>query len=302
MKLVSYVADGGLLPGVLVGDTVADVGGCVARGELRASVAWGSVKQIVATAGPGDLETLARVAATVAAEHGLPLADVTLGPPIADPEKILCIGLNYRDHAAEAKGAVDLDTPADPVVFAKFPNALVGAGADVLLPAPAPDQVDYEGELAVVIGRTCFEVSEAEALQYVAGYMPMNDVSARDLQLSSPQWTMGKAFDTSGPCGPALVTSDEVPDPQALELRTILNGEVVQSTSTGLMIHSVARLIEFISSVITLVPGDIISTGTPAGVGLARDPQLFMHDGDSVTVSISGVGELTNPIRARQGR
>ncbi|HET6509029.1 MAG TPA: fumarylacetoacetate hydrolase family protein [Baekduia sp.] len=285
---MSYRDGDGWRPGVLVGDSVVDVDRCGGT--------WGSVKELIATASATDLGKLASEAERVGADAGIALADVVLGPPIPDPEKVLCIGLNYRDHVEEAKDVVG--AVPDPVVFAKFPNALVGDGADVVLPAAAPDQVDYEGELAVVIGKTASRVSQADALDHVAGYMNMNDVSARDLQLGSPQWTMGKAFDTSGPCGPALVTRDEVPDPQDLELETILNGEIVQSTSTGLMIHSIARLVEYISSVITLVPGDIISTGTPAGVGLTRDPKLFMRDGDSVTVRITGLGELTNPVVA----
>ncbi len=297
MKLVSYLQTGGLSPGVLVDDSVVAVDRLVRRADLNASVSYDSVRNILATATADDLRALDAAARDAAAELGTSLAEATLGPPIPDPQKILCIGLNYHDHVGEA---ISTNAPiggGDPVVFSKFPTSLIGPGAFIELPRIAPDQVDYEGELGVAIGKVASRVSQEDALEYVAGYMPMNDVSARDLQTATPQWTMGKAFDTSGPCGPALVTVDEIPDPQALELRTILNGEEVQSTNTSLMIHSVARLIEFISSAITLVPGDIISTGTPAGIGLVREPPLFLRAGDTVTVSISGLGELTNPVR-----
>jgi 2-keto-4-pentenoate hydratase/2-oxohepta-3-ene-1,7-dioic acid hydratase in catechol pathway len=300
MRLVSYAdGSGPLRAGVLVDDRVVDAQACASEAGLDGRVQWHSVKSILARADPDALEALAGASRTLAATDGRPRADVTLGPPIPDPEKVLCIGLNYRDHVEEAQREdATLGTQADPVVFSKFNTALIGDGADVVLPATAPDWVDWEGELAVVIGKRSRHVDRAHALDHVAGYMVLNDVSARDLQLASPQWLMGKSFDTSGPCGPALVTRDEVPDPQALELTTEVNGEVMQSTTTSLMIHPVARLIEYISSLITLAPGDIIATGTPAGVGFSRDPKIFLKDGDVVTVTISGVGSLTNPVRA----
>jgi acylpyruvate hydrolase len=300
MRLVSYADEGSpLRAGILLGDVVVDAHACAQRAGLDGAVQWSSVKAILAGAGLDTLQALAGASRDLAAESGRPRGDVTLGPPIPDPEKVLCIGLNYRDHVEEAQQEDEtLGTQADPVVFSKFNTALVGDGADVVLPSAAPDWVDWEGELAVVIGTRCRHVARADALDHVAGYMVLNDVSARDLQLASPQWLMGKSFDTSGPCGPALVTRDEVPDPQALELTTEVNGEVMQSTTTSLMIHPVARLIEYISSLITLAPGDIIATGTPAGVGFARDPKIFLKDGDVVAVTISGVGTLSNPVRA----
>jgi 2-keto-4-pentenoate hydratase/2-oxohepta-3-ene-1,7-dioic acid hydratase in catechol pathway len=248
----------------------------------------GSVRALLSSS-PAALAQLAAAGENV---DGVDVASVELCPPVPDPEKVLCIGLNYREHAAEG----DLQLPTSPIVFAKFQNALVGDGGDIHLPAGNAAMVDFEGELAVVIGRRAHGVEESEALEYVAGYMPFNDVSARDLQLASPQWTMGKAFDTSGPCGPALVTTDEIPDPQALALRTVLNGDVVQDASTREMIFSVAELVSYISSLITLVPGDIIATGTPAGVGHVRTPPLYLRAGDTIAVEIEGLGLLTNTV------
>ena len=300
MRLVSYAnGNADLRAGVLVDDVVVDAWACARSAELDDGVDWTSVKAILAGAGDHGLEALARTSRDLTDDVGIRRTDVTLGPPIPDPDKILCIGLNYRDHVNEAQQEDHtLGRQPDPVVFSKFRTALVGDGGDVVLPAVAPDWVDWEGELAVVIGKVCRNVTLADALDHVAGYMVLNDVSARDLQLASPQWLMGKSFDTAGPCGPALVTRDEVPDPQALELRTEVNGEVMQETITSLMIHPVARLIEYVSSLITLVPGDIIATGTPGGVGFARDPKVFLKPGDVVKVTISGVGQLTNHVVA----
>lgn len=299
MRLVSYAAGGdGLRAGVLVEDRVVDAAACAAQARLDGATDWSSARAIVARDSESVWRALADAGRALAG-GGRPRAELTLGPPIPDPEKILCIGLNYRDHVDEAATIDEAAAKiADPVVFSKFPTALIGDRGDVLLPAPAPDKVDWEGELAVVISRRCRHVAAADALGHVAGYTILNDVSARDLQLASPQWTMGKAFDTSGPCGPALVTRDEVPDPQALALETRVNGAVMQSTTTALMINPVARLIEYISSLITLSPGDIIATGTPAGVGFARKPPIFLRDGDVVEVTITGLGTLSNPVRA----
>jgi 2-keto-4-pentenoate hydratase/2-oxohepta-3-ene-1,7-dioic acid hydratase in catechol pathway len=300
MRLVTYETNHSpARAGVMVGDIVVDAAAAASAAALDGAAAWTSVKSIVGEATRQQIAALDRAAKEIGGTAGLAVGDVRLRPPIPDPEKVLCIGLNYRDHVEEAQEGVDasLGTQPDPIVFSKFSSALIGHGAAIELPAAAPDMVDWEGELAVVVGRTCKGVSAADALDHVAGYTVLNDISARDLQLASPQWLMGKSFDTSGPCGPALVTADEVPDPQELELRTRLNGEVVQQTSTRMMINPVARLIEYISSLITLVPGDIIATGTPGGVGFSRDPKVFLRPGDSVTVSIDGIGELTSPVR-----
>jgi 2-keto-4-pentenoate hydratase/2-oxohepta-3-ene-1,7-dioic acid hydratase in catechol pathway len=218
-------------------------------------------------------------------------ADMVFGPPILDPDKILCIGLNYREHARES----GLEVPTVPVVFAKFRNSLIGSGTAIELPAIS-QQVDYEGELAVVIGKSCKNINVNEALTVVAGYSALNDVSARDLQLQVSQWTIGKAIDTFAPMGPGLVPAYLVPDPQKLELITRVNGHVVQQTVTSDMIFSVSEIIAYLSRAITLEPGDIIATGTPAGVGFKREPALFLQNGDVVEVEISSIGLLSNPI------
>jgi 2-keto-4-pentenoate hydratase/2-oxohepta-3-ene-1,7-dioic acid hydratase in catechol pathway len=210
---------------------------------------------------------------------------------IPRPGKIVCVGLNYRDHAAE--GGMDL--PKAPLLFAKWPNTLIGDGDAVVLP-PESTQVDYEAELGVVIGTTAKRVSERDALDHVAGYICVNDVSARDLQFADGQWTRGKSPDTFCPVGPRLVPRDEIADPQALAIRCIVNGEALQDSSTAQMIFSVAEIIAYASQVITLEEGDLIATGTPAGVGVFRDPKVLLQDGDEVAVEIEGLGTLTNPI------
>ncbi len=224
----------------------------------------------------------------------LDLSAVTLKAPIPNPSKIICIGLNYRDHAAESQQEV----PAYPTVFAKYPSCLVGSGAAIVLPRIS-SQVDYEGELAVVIGRRARQVAEADALSYVGGYAPFNDVSVRDYQMRTSQWTIGKTFDTHGPMGPALVTADEVPDPQALNIRVSIGDEALQSANTAQMIFPVAHLIAYLSAVMTLEPGDIIATGTPSGVGAARTPPRFLRPGETVRVEIEGLGVLENPVVAQ---
>jgi 2-keto-4-pentenoate hydratase/2-oxohepta-3-ene-1,7-dioic acid hydratase in catechol pathway len=210
---------------------------------------------------------------------------------IPRPGKIVCVGLNYRDHAAE--GGMDL--PNAPLLFAKWPNTLIGDGDAVVLP-PESTQVDYEAELGVVIGTTAKRVSERDALDHVAGYICVNDVSARDLQFADGQWTRGKSPDTFCPVGPRLVPREEIGDPQSLAIRCIVNGEALQDSSTAQMIFSVAEIIAYASQVITLEEGDLIATGTPAGVGVFRDPKVLLKDGDEVSVEIEGLGTLTNPI------
>jgi 2,4-didehydro-3-deoxy-L-rhamnonate hydrolase len=213
--------------------------------------------------------------------------------PLERPGKIVCVGLNYRDHASES----GLDLPSRPLLFAKWQTSLVGPGEDVVLPS-ITDEVDFEAELGVVIGRPAVGVTVDDALDHVAGYICVNDVSARDVQMGDGQWTRGKSFDTFCPVGPALVPAPEVPDPQALAIRCLVNGEVLQDSTTAEMVFGVAELIAFISEAITLEPGDLIATGTPAGVGFARKPPVFLRDGDEVTVEIEGVGALTNPVRS----
>jgi len=190
-----------------------------------------------------------------------------------------------------------LPPPTVPLFFAKFRNSLIGPHDSIVLPAPR-DQVDYEAELAVVIRRRCWDVAVEQALSYVAGAMAFNDVSARDLQFQASQWTMGKAIDTFAPCGPALVLLDELSDLQALGIRARVNGQTLQDANTSLMVFGVAEAVAFLSRVMTLEPGDIIATGTPAGVGMARDPQVWLRDGDVVEIEIDEIGTLRNPVRA----
>jgi 2-keto-4-pentenoate hydratase/2-oxohepta-3-ene-1,7-dioic acid hydratase in catechol pathway len=211
---------------------------------------------------------------------------------ISRPGKIVCVGRNYLDHAQE--GGMEL--PKAPLLFAKWPNALIGDGDAIVLP-PEAKEVDYEAELGVVIGTTAKRVSEADALDHVEGYICLNDVSARDMQFGDGQWTRGKSLDTFCPVGPRLVPREEIADPQQLGIRCILNGEAVQDSSTAQMIFSVAEIIAYVSQVITLEPGDLIATGTPAGVGVFRDPKVLLEDGDEVAIEIDGVGTLTNPVR-----
>jgi len=213
--------------------------------------------------------------------------------PIERPGKIVCVGLNYRAHAEE-QGA---KLPERPLLFAKWPTALAGPGDAIPLPA-ITQAVDYEGELAVVIGVRCKEIPVEGALEAVRGYLCANDVTARDLQRADRQFTRSKSLDGFCPVGPELVPAADVGDPQALRLRTLVNGEVRQDSSTADMIFGVAELIAFVSEAITLEPGDLLLTGTPSGVGVFRDPPLFLADGDEVTVEIERVGSLTNPVRA----
>ena len=213
--------------------------------------------------------------------------------PIDRPGKIICVGLNYRDHAEEQGTAL----PEAPLLFAKWQNTLVGPGDPIVIP-PVVTKCDYEAELGVVIGAQVRDVSAENALEAVAGYVCVNDVSARDLQFADGQWTRGKSPDTFCPVGPALVSRDDIPDPQTLPIRAILNGATVQESTTANMIFGVADVIAYVTRTITLEPGDLIATGTPAGVGAFRDPPLFMKPGDEITIEIDGIGSLTNPVVA----
>jgi acylpyruvate hydrolase len=212
--------------------------------------------------------------------------------PIERPGKIVCVGLNYRDHAKEQ----GVELPSAPLLFAKWPNALIGPGEAIVIPRVS-QQADYEAELGVVIGKRVRGVSKETALEAVQGYICLNDVSARDLQFSDGQWTRGKSPDTFCPVGPELVPATDVPDPQALGIRCVLNGEVMQDSTTANMIFTVAEIIAYASATMTLEPGDLIATGTPAGVGIFRDPPVLLKDGDEVTIEIEGLGALTNPVR-----
>jgi 2-keto-4-pentenoate hydratase/2-oxohepta-3-ene-1,7-dioic acid hydratase in catechol pathway len=216
---------------------------------------------------------------------------VTLLPPVPDPSKIICIGANYADHAAECKSPI----PDEPIVFSKFLNTLAADGQDIKLP-PESDQVDYEAELVVVIGKKARRIETSDALKYVAGYCCGNDISARDWQFKNVarQWVLGKAFDNFAPIGPELVTADELPEPNKLKIQLRLNGQTMQNSSTDQFLFNVETLVAYLSKVMTLLPGDLIFTGTPPGVGMGRDPQVFMKPGDQVEVEIEQIGTLTN--------
>jgi 2-keto-4-pentenoate hydratase/2-oxohepta-3-ene-1,7-dioic acid hydratase in catechol pathway len=233
------------------------------------------------------------VLAGTGAANELDLLDVTLRAPIPRPGKIICIGLNYRDHAAESNQPI----PDYPAVFSKYANSVIGPGEPIVIPR-VTEAVDYEGELAFVIGRRARFVSEQDALDAVAGYMAFNDVSARDFQMRTSQWTIGKTFDTFAPMGPALVTADEIADPHDLDIRVTVSGEVLQSSNTRHLIFSIQELVAYLSQVMTLEPGDVIATGTPSGVGFARTPPRFLRPGDVVEVEIKGLGTLVNPVAA----
>ena len=283
MRLVTFDDGDGPQAGVLVGEEIAPA----SRLNAPARTVRGLLEAL-------DAKGLAELGSSAeACPDRVALGAVKLLAPVPDARKIICLGLNYRDHAEESGQEI----PAAPLWFGKFANSLIGSGEAIILPAAHPDYVDYEAELAVVIGRTTNRVDESQALAHVAGAMPFNDVSARDLQLQNTLWTSGKAVDTFAPCGPAVVTLDEAGNLGSLGLRTRINGKVVQEGNTSSLIFSVASAVSWLSRTITLAPGDIIATGTPAGVG---GPQgIFLRDGDTVEVEIDGLGVLTNPVRAQ---
>ena len=282
MRLLSYQTAAGPAAAIQVDETLVPAGAV----DAPASTVRGLLEAL-------DGEGLRELAARAEdAEERIPLADPTLCAPIPDARKIICMGLNYRDHAKETGQQI----PTVPIWFAKFANSLTGSGQPIVLPAAHAEYVDYEAELALVISRTAKNVVTEDALSYLAGAMPFNDVSARDLQLQNPLRTSGKAIDTFAPCGPALVTLDEIDDLGALQLRTRINGEVLQQGTTANLIFGPADLIAWLSRTITLLPGDIIATGTPAGVGAAQG--RFLRDGDTVEIEIDGLGTLVNPVRS----
>ncbi|MFZ9668469.1 MAG: fumarylacetoacetate hydrolase family protein [Solirubrobacterales bacterium] len=277
MRLATYLGEGGARAGVFDGETLFDAWTLLGEGERS------SLRELIALDRIGDLDQI------LAGEHGEDPVEGPweLGPPIPDPDKVICIGLNYRAHAEE----FGLDIPEAPTVFAKFRNALVGTGATVTLP-PASSKVDFEAEVAFVIGRRAKDVGVDDALDHLAGYTLLDDLSARDLQFLTPQWMPGKVFDGSAPCGPWLVTPDETGPPDEIDLSLTLNGEEMQASTTADLIFSIPELVSRLSSWMTLEPGDIVSTGTPSGVGSGRDPRVWLEDGDRVVVSSSKIGEL----------
>ncbi|MCL5263003.1 MAG: fumarylacetoacetate hydrolase family protein [Acidobacteria bacterium] len=217
------------------------------------------------------------------------LGEVQLLAPVTQPGKILCVGLNYRDHAVES----GMEIPKVPTVFLKLPNAVTGPGADIVLPANST-QPDYEAELAAVIGKGGKDIRAEDWEQHILGYTILNDVSARDVQLATSQWTLGKSFNTFCPMGPAIVTKDEVRDPHALDIQLAINGETLQHSNTRELIFKLPQLIAHLSAIVPLEPGDIISTGTPAGVGLGREPKRWLKPGEEIVITIDGIGQLRN--------
>jgi acylpyruvate hydrolase len=271
MRLVSYRDGNGIRCAIADDEDVVHVGL-----SSRDAIALG-------------IEKLAEIAA--AGETRRPRAGVRLGAPAWDPEKIICLGLNYRDHAEEA----GLQPPLAPMFFATHADSLTEPSDDIVPPSNT-EMVDYEAELAVVIGRAGRDIAAAVALDHVFGAMAFNDVSARDLQLANNRWSGGKAIDTVSPCGPDLVSADELGDLQALGLRTRVNGVTVQDGNTSSQIFGIAETIVFLSQIMTLQPADIIATGTPTGVGNSGEPKLFLHAGDVVDVEVEGIGTLRNPV------
>ena len=280
MRLVTFQRESYAEPGILFEDQLIGLRGAGFT-DLRALIAGGA----------DALDRAQRWLINPPGGERIEAATASLLAPIPRPPKIVCIGLNYRDHAAESRMAI----PDVPTVFAKFPTAAIGHRQPIVLPK-ASTKPDYEAEFAVVIGRGGRHIPEAAWREHVFGYTIFNDVSARDFQMATSQWMIGKTFDTFAPFGPAIVTADEIEDPHNLDISLTLNGEVMQNSNTRNLIFQVPRLIAYLSSVFTLEPGDIIATGTPAGVGFAHKPPRFLKPGDEVVVRIEGLGELSNPV------
>lgn len=289
-RFVTFAAMGEWEAGVLLGEDVLGLK------PLADAIGWhgvGTVRQALAAGIPTDLAARAKKARSglVSQGHVHALGELRLGPPIPDPEKIICIGLNYHDHAEE----VGASPPDAPIFFAKYANSLVGP-TDVIVPPRDTQKVDYEAELAVVIGAPGRYIEAKDVLGHVAGAMVLNDVSARDLQLANQLWTGGKAIDTFAPCGPWLTLAADAGDLMDLPVCTRVNGDVLQNGNTKNMIFDVAEIIAFLSRIMTLKPGDIIATGTPAGVAASHQPVRFLNAGDVVEVEIGSLGTLRNPV------
>jgi 2-keto-4-pentenoate hydratase/2-oxohepta-3-ene-1,7-dioic acid hydratase in catechol pathway len=282
MQYVTFERNGSAGPGVIAGSNVIGLKGA----------GFPTLVAII----EGGTEARQRVEAWLEkppADAIAPRAGTRLLAPIPRPPKIICVGLNYRDHAIESK----MEIPKVPTIFAKFATSVIGPGDAIVLPKLSA-KPDYEAEFAFVIGKSGRYVPKDRWQDYVFGYTNFNDVSARDYQMATTQWMMGKTFDTFAPFGPAIVTADEIADPHALDIQMVINGEVLQSSNTSQLIFRIPELIEYLSSVFRLEPGDIVSTGTPSGVGFSRTPPRWLRPGDECVVRISGLGELRNPVRA----
>ncbi len=275
MKLVSFsIADGKVRPGFLLEET-------------------GVVFDLSPSGFATTLDVIEHGKVPTMAAIKLPLDQVKLHAPLLNPPRVFAIGLNYRDHAVEAKMAI----PTTPVVFFKLQSAIIGPGAAIVLPK-ASTQPDYEAEFAFVIGKGGYRIPAREWREHVYGYTLLNDVSARDVQFATSQWTMAKSFPTFCPMGPAIVTADEIPDPHNLAISLTIDGVIHQSSNTRELVFKIPELIEYLSSITPLLPGDIVSTGTPGGVGMGRTPKRWLRPGETVTITVEGIGSLTNPVVA----
>lgn len=310
MKLVTFTQNGFTRIGAVEGEQVIDLNAAFkakleTEGKIRA-------EKIAEAYIPADMEgflqggkeslALAKEAVQYALNHESAVqlvfgkADVKIGAPVTNPGKMICVGHNYREHILE----MGRELPTHPVVFAKFANTIVGPEDDIPF-YPISEQLDYEAEFAFVVGKRAKNVSQEDALDYVAGYTIVNDVTYRDIQRRTIEWLQGKAVDGSAPMGPWLVTSDELTDPSGLEISLSVNGEERQRSNTSNLVFTVQRLVEFLSELMTLEPGDVILTGTPGGVGVAREPQAFLKDGDVVRIEVDKVGVLENKVKRVEG-
>jgi acylpyruvate hydrolase len=317
MRLVTYSYHGSTRAGAVLNEWIVDLErayadllrsrGVPAAAERARALVPPGLRQLLEREEEGLMaahEAFAYVADRLQAqgqrfqEEGIVVAmpAVRLRPPIPDPHKIICLGRNYREHAEEA----GMPLPEAPELFAKYANTLIGHEDAIPLPRVS-DRIDYEAELAVVIGRRGRYIGEADAYGYVAGYTIFHDVSARDFQMRTSQWVAGKTFDGFGPMGPWLVTRDEIPDPHRLRIMLQIGEEVLQDANTGMMVFGVPQLVAYISQILTLEPGDVIATGTPSGVGFTRKPPRFLRPGEVVRIFIEGIGTLQNPVVAEQG-
>ncbi len=281
MHLVSFsLAGGNPRPGALIEDTglIADL----------SNAGYADTLAVIA-AGVTAIDQLAKPSALL----GYRLSQVRLHAPLINPPRVFAIGLNYRDHAAESK----MELPAAPVVFFKLPTAIAGPGDAIVLPKNS-NEPDYEAELAFIVGKGGYRIPASAWREHIYGYTIINDVSARDVQRATSQWSLAKSFPTFCPMGPAIVTADQIADPHQLPIRLDINGEVLQNSNTRELIFKIPELIEYISSITPLLPGDIVSTGTPSGVGMGRKPPRWLKPGDTVTIAIEGIGALTNPVVA----
>lgn len=295
MKLVTYDSAGSWRAGVVIDSSIFDVEKLLEDESSQRAKPVVSVRELLQQYGGALSDLSTRLVTSARRNPGGAVGridEVRLGPPVRDPSKILCIGLNYNDHVAETGRAL----PSHPDIFAKFASSLIGP-FDEISCSNITSNLDFEGELAIVMGKECRSVAAEDALDFVAGVTVLNDITARDLQYRGTQWLAGKAVDGSTPVGPALVTLDEVGDIQNLDIQTRVNGLQVQSSNTHLMIFPVRNLVSYISHFLALSPGDIITTGTPQGIGAKRQPPLWLKPGDTVEVELENVGTLRNVVR-----